>query len=84
MLTKNKNVQIDKERNYVLERITESRIKESDHNAIILYLSLKSQNQDKIIPKEFQKFKWAITDKPLQNFKKQTQNVTFNVDEQET
>ena len=58
-------------------------IKESGHNAIILDLSLKSQNPDKIIPKEFKKFKWAITHKSLRNFKKQTQNVTFNVDKQE-
>ena len=42
---------IDKERNYVLERIIENSIKGSEHNAIILDLSLKSQNPDILIPK---------------------------------
>ena len=83
-LHKIEQMTIDEDRDFVLERITNRAVKESDHNAITLILNLKMQIKDEIKPKEKTTKQWIINDKSLQEFKHQTQNMQMKINEKQS
>ena len=67
---------IDEDRNFVMQKYSKDRVKESDHNAIIINLNLKANNPFTTNPKSI---KWILTKKSLIEFKKRTEDCQVNV-----
>lgn len=67
---------IDEDRNFVMQRYSKDSVKESDHNAIIINLNLKTNNPFTSNPKSC---KWILTKNSLLEFKKQTEDCQLKV-----
>ena len=67
---------MDEERNFIMQKYSKDRVKESDHNAIIINLNLKASNSFTTNPKSSN---WILTKHSLLEFMKRTEDCQVNV-----
>ena len=72
------NMIIDEERNFGLERISSSGIKESDQNAMILDLNLTLEDSSVNNLQDKKSFQWRLTDDSLREFRKCTKGLVLD------